>query len=77
MAAKYGSWDEQYHETVLVDGEKPYLLVILSHTVNYNPDEQTVKDVAGAAQAVAEQYNRGDRYVPRAEPAAQDAEPIN
>ena len=77
VAAKYGSWDEQYHETVLVDGEKPYLLVILSHTVNYNPDEQTVKDVAAAAQAVAEQYNRGDRYVPREEPAAQGAEPIN
>lgn len=64
VAAKYGSWDEQYHETILVDGEKPYILVILSRaTVSYVPDAEAIRKVTAAAKKVADQYNQGDRYV--------------
>ena len=57
IAVKYGSIPQQYHETILVDGDKPYILVILSGAVNYTPDTKFVKNVIANAKTVAEQYN--------------------
>ncbi len=57
IAVKYGSLDKQYHEAILVDGDKPYVLVLLSGAVNYDPDEAFVKKVIADAKEIADAYN--------------------
>lgn len=57
IAVKYGSIPDHYHETILVNCAQPYILVILSGAVNYNPDAKFVQNVVAAAKKTAEQYN--------------------
>ncbi|MBR3268437.1 MAG: serine hydrolase [Oscillospiraceae bacterium] len=59
IAVKYGSIAKQYHEAILVDGEKPYVLVLLSGATDYEPDETFVKNVIADAKEIAEQYRAG------------------
>lgn len=57
IAVKYGSIEKQYHETILVDGDAPYILVLLSGAVDYDPDEDFVKKVIADAKEIADTYN--------------------
>ena len=57
IAMKYGSIEKQYHEGFLVDGDKPYVMVLLSGAVNYKADEQFVKNIISDAKEIAEEYN--------------------
>ena len=57
IAMKFGSLDTQYHEAFLVNGDKPYVMVLLSGAVNGKPDEKFVKNIIGEAKEVAEEYN--------------------
>lgn len=55
VAVKYGLVQSVYHEVCYVDGDTPFVLVILSGAVNYTPDSAFVKNVAASAlQIIAE-----------------------
>lgn len=56
VAVKYGLVQSVYHEVCYVDGDTPFVLVILSGAVNYTPDSAFVKNVATSALQIVAEY---------------------
>lgn len=56
IAVKYGCIAAQYHETCYVDGDAPYILVILSPATNYKPDVTYLKNIAKTAAKIVNEH---------------------
>lgn len=57
VAVKYGNVSTVWHEACYVDGETPYILVILSSATNMSPNTTFLKNVAACAGRIVDEHN--------------------